>query len=188
MTMQKHKSSPFKAGLLAFVLTSIFLLVLLTTQFLYKYKEDLFYKNLDTWILVEMFSLTMVTFSPLIFPISILVFTVVYYRKEFRDGEASINAQIRKAILPVGSFCVACFLWASFLIPNTSLHQRSLLFNISMKAPDEPMTRTDVNLFKGLSSVSNLIQLGQLTDSSFSKIDNIKKQTAYLIFTIADST
>ena len=185
--MQSKKSSPLKTGIGAFTLTFILLIGLLTAQFIYKYKDDLFEKHLDTIILVKMFSMTLVSLSSLVLPISILVFSAVFYRKLFKDGETDIRLQIRKAILPILACCVVCFLWTSFLIPNATLHQMRLLYDIRMKAPNDPLTRTDISIFKRSKIGSNFFELREHNDSSELNISKIKRETVNSILTIADS-
>ncbi|MFI5220362.1 MAG: hypothetical protein ACHQNT_12835 [Bacteroidia bacterium] len=163
MKEPKNKS-PFKSGLFAFILTFIFLLALLTAQFIYRYKEDLFEKHLDTWTLVKICSFSMVTLSSLILPISVLVMSVVYYRQKFGVEETDIKRTIKKAILPVMAFCFVGFLWVAFVIPKATLHQVGLLYDITMKNPDEPLQRSNLKLFSTFHTTCNLFQLGELTE------------------------
>lgn len=185
--MKETKLSPFRSGLLAFIVTFLFWLALLLTQFLFKYNVDLFQKNLETSTLLKMISLTMITLTNLVFPVSLLVFAIVYYRKLFSAGETDLKKQIKKAILPVAIFSLGCFLWNAFIVPKATLHQIGLLFDIRSKAVNEPLKRTNLDLFRRSRVGSNFLEFGQLTDSSFANIDEIRNKTANTILSIADN-
>src|ERR1043166_3179715 len=84
--LQKAKASALKDSLLAFGISFLVLLFFLCTQFLYKYKEDLFQKNLGLYTLVKIVVLTAASLCSIILPISIMVLAVVYYRQIFIAG------------------------------------------------------------------------------------------------------
>jgi lipopolysaccharide export LptBFGC system permease protein LptF len=184
--MKGTSSSPFKSGFYAFVITFFIILTFFLAQFLSRYEEDLFHKHIDVLILAEVIGATIITLSSDILPISVLVFSFVFFRQIYKAEKISINAKIKKSIVPLTIFCFACFLWISFISPIGSFHQLCLLYDVRMKAPDKPMERTNINLFKDLRTGKNIIEYGRMTDSSYSKINNIKKQTITSILIIAD--
>lgn len=188
MTNEKeYKTTPLRSALIISVITLFVLTSLTTSQFLYKYRNDLFHKNLDQGTIIKMGALVMITSSSIIIPITLLIFAAVFYRRTFRIQEKSVRNTVKKAILPVLVAGIGIFFWSAFVIPGIKLHQFALLYDIRMKEPNEALKRTDIQLFSDAPIASNFIQLGCMIDSSEANINNIKKQVVYYILTLADS-
>lgn len=163
MEKQKINKRPIKHAIIAFVLSFTVVLLLLTVQFLWKYSEDIFYKNINYSVILEITLLAMRNIIVLALPVSILVTTTVYYRHLFKNGEERIN--IKGGLLYSIFISLFCFLWIAFITPANNLRFYGLLFDIRSKFPDKPLQRTDANLFTGARATSNYFQLGEQIDS-----------------------
>jgi len=70
--------------------------------------------------------------------------------------------------------CLASFILSAVLIPPISLRHMGLLFDIRMKTPGEPLSRTNLDVFRMHQYGSNFFQLGVLADSSENNITRIR--------------
>ena len=188
LAKKENKSSSFKKAFIAFLLTYSFLLIFFSLSFLLLFKADLVDKNLDNLVLAEMFGITMATYSVSVVPISVFIFSLVYYREIIKTESTVLKNKIKKAILPLTGIMIITFLVTSFLTPKIALHQFMLLYEIRLKAPDEPLVRdTDENIFVGSRMCCNLFELTKRTDESNVEIEGTKNKAVDMILTIKDS-
>ena len=161
-TEQKIKRQKFKFGIIGFTVTFCILLALCTAQILFKYKEDIFTKNLDTFVFIKITLLFLLSSVTLSLPPGILVGTTLYYRQICRQAQI---IKIRTSIIFSVSIAIISFAWIAFIAPINNLHMMSLLFDIREKFPDKPLMRSDLSLFSGSSMTSNYYQLDHVIDS-----------------------
>ena len=154
---QSEINRPIKQALWGFSLTFIVLLLLMTAQFIFRYHEDIFDKQLDNSIIITIFSLGLFSIVELCLPISILVMASIYYRESFRLGQKTIK--LKHGLLPSISISVICFMWIAFITPINNLHMGGLLYDIIQASPNEPLERTDLTFFEGATITSNYFQL-----------------------------
>lgn len=154
---------PLKKALWGFLISMLALVALFLTQYLLKYSEDIFNKNLDFSIILQLILLVGSSFIFYALPISVLIMSLIYFREKHKLSlEKMALKPIVIPVLVIGLF--ALFL-SAFITPTINLYHYSLLFDIRQKFPDQEMTRTDLSLFKGAIPTSNFFQLGDISDS-----------------------
>ncbi len=155
--------SPLMAGIITFLLTCIILLGIFTIHFYNLYRLEISDRQIAYWDILKFLGFTIVIFSPLTIPISIMAMALVYHHKIFKLNKKNINITNKSSLLPLIFFCLLCFLWVSFIVPNASLHQYGFLYDMRSKVPEEPLQHTDLNRFKGDRITSNLLELYKIT-------------------------
>jgi hypothetical protein len=159
---QQIKKQQFKHGLVGFVVTFGILLALCTAQILLKYKEDIFSKDIDAFIILKITLLFLLSSVTLSLPPGILVAATLYYRQICRQGQM---IRIRISLIFSVLISILCFVWIAFIAPVNNLHMMALLFDIRNKFPDKPLVRSDLNLFRGYAMTSNYSRIDHVIDS-----------------------
>ncbi len=162
-TEKKSNRSAFKQGVLGFVITFILMVILLTIMFLTKDSNDIFNRNLDFSIILEVTFYGLISMVALSLPVSVLVMTIVYYRQLLRQGQKTIR--FKNSLLFSIPISIVCFIWLSFVSPINNLHMLGLVYDIRCTAPDEPLVRNDITLFKDSPMANNYFQVGHAIDS-----------------------
>ena len=120
------------------VITFIFFLV-----FIAKYFDDLIGKDLDFWVLAELFAYFTVTLVPQSLPLAILLSSLMTYGNLGEHNEITAikcsGVPLTRALLPVGIFSFITIFFAFFfndtIIPKANLKAYSLLYDIQQKNP-----------------------------------------------------
>ena len=178
-TETKSNNSVLKQGMLGFVITFSLILIILTSHYLYNYRDDLLYKNFDYSIILKFAFYGLISMVALSLPISVLVMTAVYYRQLIRQGQKAIK--FKNGLLFSISISIVCFLWLSFVSPINNLHSLCLLYDIRSTEPYEPIKRTDIEVFKKYNYplTSNYFQVSSAIDSLMTEQSLFREEDYY---------
>lgn len=171
----------FKKGTIYFVICSLLLVSIYNYEFVQTYQFELIENQIEFVEILHLLGLSSIVFSYWVLPISVTVLAFVVYHKQVKSASFRVKIALKKSILPLLMFCVFSLLWVAFIIPKANLHMMSHLYDIRMKSPEEPIQRGDVNLFKGSSSTSNIIELLSITDTSDVKQSIFHSKSALVI-------
>jgi lipopolysaccharide export LptBFGC system permease protein LptF len=162
-------------AIITFATTLLIVLTILTSKFLMKYFDDIFGKNLDTSIIIQIIILVIEDLLLITLPIPVIIASVVLYRHIFKENKEPLIT-LRQDIMVVTLFSIIVLVYATFFHPNITLSFRSLLYDIKAKTTEEKLERTDLNLFKSNPMTKNLFDIIVLNDSLNNKIQNLKEE------------
>ena len=138
----KSNKSALKQGALGFAITFIVVLTLLMIGRLYHVRDDIFYRDLDTLIILEFIFYTVLGMVSFLLPISVLVMSTVYYRKLTKQGQKTIS--LKNMLLCSIPILLVCFMWSAVGEPANTLRTAGLLFDIRSHSQGEPFERSDL--------------------------------------------
>lgn len=119
---------------------SLFILVL---QFLSRYKDDIFGKGLEAWVLIKIFAFASIALIVLAFPVSVLLSSLFamgnfgenYELAAMRAGGMSVPRILRPMIVATLFIAMLSFGMSSYVVPWANLKLYSLLYDVQQMKP-----------------------------------------------------
>lgn len=162
--MNFNKKKAYKVGLIAFAISFIVYELILVWHFLYLYYDELVNKN----IFSECIKLSLYMGSTLMIytiPLATITASAIFYRHLFKHYKLSIRTVLNKGIPIALVLASIVFIYSAFVNHTMNLKALSLLYDIRTKKPDEPLKRTNKNLFQSAYQTQSIIEQYHSTDS-----------------------
>lgn len=172
--MTPERQRGLRPAILGFILTTIILVGLLTTQFALKYGPDIFGNNIDTSAICKMLFLAAMGTVQLALPICVMVMTTVYYRN--RSKKDSTNISFKSTLFISTTFALLSFVWVAFIHPVIELHEVRLLYDIRSKEVNQSLANTSLLFFKKAALTCNYTELNETVDSIYKYTLNKKAE------------
>ena len=108
--------------------------------------------------------------------IVMLTAAAVAYRNLFAKYKLCLKKVIGTSAFYILPVAIIVFIYSSFLTPVLNLKGLQLLYSIRTAAPGEPLSKPEIDLFKGLPQTSNVFQLADSIESLITKEKKLKKR------------
>lgn len=169
--MNDKKRSLYKVGCISFILCFVIFLLIMVGQFFYIYYDELINKNITTEI-AQLLFLMAGTMVHLIFAISIITASAVFYKYLFKRYKISLHNALKKSWIIAVLLVLFTFVYSAFVVQYFNAKALSLLYDLRNKEPDKPLVRT-YDLFKSMKESSPMLMT---VSEQISAIDKLKRE------------
>ncbi len=165
MEDRKNCRAALLYGLIAFVVSVAVLSLLLTLQFLLKWEDEIFGKQLPAGLTSRMIFLGWASTIPLVLPVAGMAGALMGMRSWSGSGVRKLMRSLFGGFVVSIFFAALSFSWISFGAPRVNLEMLAQLFDIRQTLPGRPIEHTSRELFRGNQQTCNLTELSGEIDS-----------------------